>query len=45
MIPRFKPYLGKEEILAAFCRQENAVARFEEEFASTFEAKYALAFP
>jgi dTDP-4-amino-4,6-dideoxygalactose transaminase len=45
MIPRFKPYLGKEELLAALHRQEDAVARFEETFARTFEAKYAIAFP
>lgn len=45
MIPRFKPYMGKEELLAAFGRQENTIGRFEEEFARTFEAKYALAFP
>lgn len=45
MIPRFKPYLGKEELLAALRRQEEAVTRFEEAFARTFEAKYALAFP
>jgi dTDP-4-amino-4,6-dideoxygalactose transaminase len=45
MIPRFKPYLGKEELLAALRRQEGAVSRFEQEFARTFEAKYAIAFP
>jgi perosamine synthetase len=45
MIPRFKPYLGKEELLAALGRQENSVRLFEEEFARTFEAKHAIAFP
>jgi len=45
MIPRFKPYLGTEELLAALCRQEGAVIRFEEAFAHTFEAEYAIAFP
>ncbi len=45
MIPRFKPYLGKEELLAALAPQPNAVELFEEEFARTFAAKYALAFP
>ena len=45
MIPRFKPYLGKEELLAALSRQEDAVVRFEEAFARTFEARYAVAFP
>jgi len=45
MIPRIKPYLGREELLAALRRQEGAVARFEEAFARAFEARYALAFP
>ena len=45
MIPRLKPYLGKEELLAALRRQEDAVACFEEAFARTFEARYAVAFP
>jgi perosamine synthetase len=45
MIPRFKPHLGKEELLAAITPDKRAVEKFEEEFARTFEAKYALAFP
>ena len=45
MIPRLKPYLGKEELLAALRHQEGAVTDFEEAFARTFEAKYAIAFP
>jgi dTDP-4-amino-4,6-dideoxygalactose transaminase len=45
MIPRFKPYLGKEELLAAITPDKSAVEKFEVEFARTFEAKYALAFP
>jgi len=45
MIPRFKPYLGREELLAALRHQEGAVVRFEEAFARAFEARYALAFP
>ena len=45
MIPRFKPYLGKEELLAAITPDKSAVEKFETEFARTFEAKYALAFP
>jgi perosamine synthetase len=45
LIPRFKPYLGREELLAAIRPQENAVVRFENEFARTFEAKHAIAFP
>jgi perosamine synthetase len=44
MIPRFKPYLAKEELLAVFQWQEQAVAHFEEEFARTFGARYAIAF-
>lgn len=44
MIPRFKPYLGKEELLAVLTPDQSAVGQFEEEFARTFEAKYALAF-
>ncbi len=45
MIPRLKPYLDKEELLAVFQRGENVAVHFEEEFARTFEAKYAIAFP
>ncbi len=45
MIPRFKPYLDKKELLAALRPAQDAVERFEAEFARTFEAKYALAFP
>ena len=44
MIPRLKPYLGKEELLAALTPDRGAVERFEIDFARTFEAKYALAF-
>ena len=45
MIPRFKPYVGREELLAMFQHNKNAVAHFEEEFARTFEARHAIAFP
>jgi perosamine synthetase len=45
MIPRFKPYLGKEEFLALFFPIRDAVSRFEKEFAKVFETRYALAFP
>jgi perosamine synthetase len=45
VIPRLKPYLGKEELLAVLRRKKNAVSHFEEAFAGTFEAKYAIAFP
>jgi perosamine synthetase len=45
MIPRFKPYVNKDELLALFHLQRDAVLYFESEFARTFEARYALAFP
>jgi len=45
MIPRFKPFLGKEELLAALIPDAYAVEKFAAEFAKTFETKYALAFP
>ncbi len=45
MIPRLKPYFGIEEIRAAFSYQKDAVYAFEQRFAKTFAAKYALAFP
>jgi dTDP-4-amino-4,6-dideoxygalactose transaminase len=45
MIPRLKPYLDQKEILAAFSPDPGAVEQFETEFARTFEAKYAIAFP
>jgi len=45
MIPRLKPFLGKEEILAIFKNREHAVQRFEQAFAAQFHTKYALAFP
>jgi len=45
MIPHLKPYLGKEELVAALCRQKEAVNHFEKAFAETFEASYAVAFP
>ncbi len=44
MIPRFKPYLGKEELLALLQQQRDKVPRFEEMFACTFEADHAIAF-
>jgi len=44
MIPRFKPYLGTEELFVALRRQEHAVEHFEEAFAHTFETRYAIAF-
>ena len=45
MIPRLKPYLGKEEFLALFQYRPEAVEHFENEFARTFEAHHAIAFP
>jgi len=45
MIPRFKPYLGLEELLSLFRRDSNAVACFEESFARKLEAPQAIAFP
>jgi dTDP-4-amino-4,6-dideoxygalactose transaminase len=45
MIPRLKPYLGKEEILAVFKNRKHAVQRFEQAFAAQFHSNYAVAFP
>jgi dTDP-4-amino-4,6-dideoxygalactose transaminase len=44
MIPRFKPYLGKEELFALFKFNKNAVIEFEERFAEKFNVKIALSF-
>jgi len=44
MIPRFKPYLGKEEFFALFRRNKNAVEEFEQKFAEKFECKYGIMF-
>lgn len=45
MIPRLKPYLGKDEFLALFRSQPEAVVCFEAAFAQKFEARHAIAFP
>jgi len=45
MIPRFKPALGWEEFVALFRLHYGAVKRFEREFAQTFQAVDAVAFP
>ena len=45
MIPRLKPYVGKEEILAIFKNRKYAVQRFEQAFAAQFHSDYAVAFP
>lgn len=44
MIPRLKPWLGREEFAALFHAPRDAVGRFEAEFARTFGVKHALAF-
>lgn len=45
MIPRFKPYLGKQEFFALFHSRKGAVCQFEKEFAQTFQAADAVVFP
>ena len=45
MIPRFKPWLGMPEVKALFRRNAGAVEHFEREFARSFEAVDAVAFP
>jgi len=45
LIPRLKPYLGKEEILALFSSHANAVKQFEKIFADTFRVNDAISFP
>ncbi len=45
MIPRLKPYLGKDELMVLFRQNEEAVEQFEFEFARLFETQYAIAFP
>lgn len=45
MIPRLKPFVGIEELLALVSYVPDAVSQFEEEFALTFNVKYAIAFP
>lgn len=45
MIPRLKPYFDSREVLAALTVGKHAADDFEAEFAATFDAKYALAFP
>jgi dTDP-4-amino-4,6-dideoxygalactose transaminase len=45
MIPRLKPYLGKEEILTIFKSRKHAVQRFEQTFAEQFHSSYAISFP
>jgi perosamine synthetase len=45
MIPRFKPDIGRGELMALARRNEGAVERFERAFAHAFNAKAAVAFP
>jgi perosamine synthetase len=45
MIPRFKPYLGWQEFAAMFRVNRGAVEKFEKEFAASFGAADAVAFP
>ena len=45
MIPRFKPWLDSRELLALFRPNAGAVERFEREFAGSFGATDAIAFP
>lgn len=45
MIPRLKPWIGSRELEAAMRPERNAVAAFEREFATTFDAPHAVAFP
>lgn len=45
MIPRFKPNLNHTELLALLRLNTGAVGRFEHEFARTFQAVDAVAFP
>lgn len=44
MIPRFRPHLGWGELGALFLKKNDAVERFEREFADKFEAVDAVAF-
>ena len=45
MIPRFKPSLGLKEFSKIFKFNANSVKKFEKEFAKTFKAVDAVAFP
>ena len=45
MIPRLKPYLGKEELLTIFKKRRGAVENFERAFAKQFNIQHAIAFP
>lgn len=44
MIPRLKPYFSHKEFTAALAFWRNDIQTFEQEFARTFNAKFALSF-
>ena len=44
MIPRLKPFIGSEEILALVASFPDATARFERAFAQQFNTAHAVAF-
>jgi perosamine synthetase len=45
MIPRFKPFIGFEEMVALFRPAKDAVHKFEIAFAEEFSTRFAIAFP
>jgi hypothetical protein len=45
MIPRFSPWLGWPEFFVLFKPNKGAVEKFEKEFAKSFQAVDAVAFP
>jgi len=45
MIPRLKPFIGIEETAALFQPVNDAVKKFETDFAETFSSRHAIAFP
>jgi perosamine synthetase len=44
MIPRFKPFLGLEELLSLFKFTPDSVSQFESAFAKKFDSNFAIAF-
>lgn len=45
MIPRFRPYIGKEEILAALRYSRGNIGKYEKSFAEKFGCRYGVMFP
>ncbi len=45
MIPRLKPFLDHQEVLALFRSSPNAVEEFEQAFAHTFGVNHAISYP